>query len=129
MVQAGERIILEGELVDNAKFQILESLKASFKQENNKGIKTYMSSLGKVFILSMLGLVFVFIFIYRHDILNQHRKLAFLLLFMVGMIAVSYFINSFPSLHIYLVPLAIFPIIVRTFFDSRTAIFMFLLSL
>jgi putative nucleotidyltransferase with HDIG domain len=45
-------------------------------------------------------------------------------MFMVGMIAVSYFINSFPGLHIYLVPLAVFPIIVRTFFDSRTAIFM-----
>jgi len=125
MVQAGERIILEGEIVDNAKFQVLESLKTSFKQENSKGIKSYMSSLGKVFfILAMLALVFAFIFIYRHDILTQHRKLAFLLLFMVGMIAVSYFINSFPNLHIYLVPLAVFPIIVRTFFDSRTAIFM-----
>jgi len=125
MVQAGERIILEGEIVDQAKFQILESLKNSFKQESSKGIKSYMSSLGKVFfILAMLGLVFAFIFIYRHDILNQHRKLAFLMLFMVGMISVSYLINSFPSLHIYLVPLAIFPIIVRAFFDSRTAIFM-----
>jgi hypothetical protein len=45
-------------------------------------------------------------------------------MFMVSMIAVSYFINRFPGLHIYLVPLAIFPIIIRTFFDSRTSIFM-----
>ena len=125
MVQAGERIILEGEIVDNQKFQVLESLKTSFTQENNKGISSYMSALGKVFfILAMLGLVFTFIFIYRHDILVQQRKLAFLLLFMVGMVAVSYFISKFPNLHIYLVPLAIFPIIVRTFYDSRTAIFM-----
>ena len=125
MVQVGERIILQGEIVDNQKYLVLESLKTSFKQENSKGIKSYMSSLGKVFfILSMLGLVFAFIFIYRHDILLQQRKLAFLLLFMVGMVALSYFINRFPSLHIYLVPLAIFPIIVRTFYDSRTAIFM-----
>ena len=125
MVQVGERIILQGEIVDAQKFQILESLKASFNQQNSKGIKSYMSSLGKIFfILAMVGLVFVFMYIYRHDILVQHRKLAFLLLFLVGMVAVSYFINSFPSLHIYLVPLAIFPIIVRTFYDSRTAIFM-----
>ena len=125
MVQVGERIILQGEIVDNQKYLVLESLKTSIKQENGKGIKSYMSSLGKVFfILSMLGLVFAFIFIYRHDILLQQRKLAFLLLFMVGMVALSYFINRFPSLHIYLVPLAIFPIIVRTFYDSRTAIFM-----
>ncbi len=125
MVQAGERIILQGEIVDQTKFQILESLKASYKKESSMGMKSYMSALGKVFfILAMLALIFTFIFIYRHDILTQHRKLAFLLMFMVGMIAVSYFINRFPGLHIYLVPLAVFPIIVRTFFDSRTAIFM-----
>ena len=125
MVQVGERIILQGELVDVQKFQILESLKISMKQENSKGFASYMSSLGKVFfILAMLGLIFTFIYIYRHDILIQHRKLAFLMLFLVAMVWVSYFINKFPNLHIYLVPLAIFPIIVRTFFDSRTAIFM-----
>jgi cyclic-di-AMP phosphodiesterase PgpH len=124
MVKVGERIILQGEIVDQTRFQILESLKASYQKES-KGMKSYMSALGKVFfILAMLALVFTFIFIYRHDILTQHRKLAFLLMFMVGMIAVSYFINRFPGLHIYLVPLAVFPIIVRTFFDSRTAIFM-----
>lgn len=125
MVQVGERIILQGEIVDQTKFQVLESLKASYQKESSKGIKSYMSSLGKVFfILAMLALVFAFIYIYRHDILTQHRKLAFLMLFMVGMISVSYFVNQFPGLHIYLVPLAVFPIIVRTFFDSRTAIFM-----
>lgn len=125
MVQVGERIILQGEIVDQTKFQVLESLKVSYQKENSKGIKSYMSSLGKVFfILAMLALVFAFIYIYRHDILTQHRKLAFLLMFMVGMIGVSYFVNRFPGLHIYLVPLAVFPIIVRTFFDSRTAIFM-----
>ncbi len=125
MVQVGERIILQGEIVDQTKFQILESLKVSYQKESSKGMKSYMSALGKVFfILAMLGLVFTFIYIYRHDILTQHRKLAFLLMFMVSMIAVSYFINRFPGLHIYLVPLAIFPIIIRTFFDSRTSIFM-----
>jgi putative nucleotidyltransferase with HDIG domain len=125
MVQVGERIILQGEIVDQTKFQILESLKVSYQKESSKGMKSYMSALGKVFfILAMLALVFTFIYIYRHDILTQHRKLAFLLMFMVSMIAVSYFINRFPGLHIYLVPLAIFPIIIRTFFDSRTAIFM-----
>jgi len=125
MVQVGERIILQGEIVDQTKFQMLESLKVSYQKESSMGMKSYMSALGKAFfILAMLALVFTFIFIYRYDILTQHRKLAFLMMFMVSMIAFSYFINRFPGLHIYLVPLAVFPIIIRTFFDSRTAIFM-----
>ena len=124
MVQVGERIILQGEIVDQTKFQMLESLKVSYQKESSMGMKSYMSALGKAFfILAMLALVFTFIFIYRYDILTQHRKLAFLMMFMVSMIAFSYFINRFPGLHIYLVPLAVFPIIIRTFFDSRTAIF------
>lgn len=129
MVQVDERIILQGEIVDGEKYQILESLKASYEQIRGVGINRYMVSIGKIMlILALLALVFMFLFIYRRDILNQYRKLAFLMFFMVGMIFISSIVNSFPNLHIYIVPLAIFPIIVRTFFDSRTAIFMLIIT-
>ncbi len=129
MVQIGERIILEGEIIDNERFQVLESLKATFGRESQQGINRYIISIGKaILIIVLLGLVYAFLFIYRRDIFNQYRKLAFLMLFMVSMVALSSLINKFPNLHIYLVPLAIFPIIVRTFFDSRTAIFMLIIT-
>lgn len=129
MIQTGERIILEGEIVDSEKYQILESLKASYEKERGKGINRHMVSIGKVLlILVLLGLVFTFLYIYRRDVLNQFSKLSFLMLFMVAMVFISSFINSFPNLHIYLVPFAIFPIVVRTFFDSRTAIFMLIIT-
>lgn len=124
MVQLGERIILEGEIVSNEKYQILESLKKSFEKERGKGINRYTVSLGKgILILTFLSLLFFFLYIYRRDVLNQFSKLSFLALLMVGMVFITSFINSFPNLHIYLVPLTIFPIVVRTFFDSRTSIF------
>ncbi len=129
MVQIGERIILEGEIVNNEKFQMLQSLKASFEKERGEGINRYMVSIGKgLLIIILLGLIFAFLYIYRLDILSQFSKLTFLMLFMVSMIMLSGFINTFPNLHVYLVPLVIFPIIVRTFFDSRTAIFMLVIT-
>ena len=129
MVQTGERIILEGEIVDSEKYQLLESLKASFEKERGNGENHYMASIGKgLLILILLSLVFAFLYIYRLDILTQYRKLSFLMLFMVSIVTLSHFINTFPNLHIYMVPLAIFPIIVRTFFDSRTAIFMLIIT-
>ncbi len=129
MVQIGERIILEGEIVNSEKFQMLQSLKASFEKERGKGINRYMVSIGKgLLIIILLALIFAFLYIYRRDILNQFSKLTFLMLFMVSMVLLSGFINTFPNLHIYLVPLVIFPIIVRTFFDSRTAIFMLIIT-
>ncbi len=129
MIQTGERIILQGEIVDNNKYQILESLKDSFEKERGQEVNRYLVSSGKIIlILVLMGLIFTFLYIYRRDILNQFSKLLFLMIFMVGMVFVASFINSFPNLNIYLVPLAIFPIVVRTFFDSRTAIFTLIMS-
>ncbi|QGY46822.1 HDIG domain-containing protein [Maribellus comscasis] len=129
MVQMGERIILQGEIVTGEKYQILESLKASYEKERGKGFDRYTVSVGKIIlILSLLGLIFTFLYIYRRDTLDGFRRLLFLILFMVSMVFLASFFNSFPNLHIYLVPLAIFPIVVRTFFDSRTAIFMLIIT-
>ncbi|HKJ78794.1 MAG TPA: HDIG domain-containing protein, partial [Prolixibacteraceae bacterium] len=121
--------ILEGEIVDSEKYQVLESLKDSFVKERGKGINQYMVSIGKaILILVFLVLIFTFLYIYRRDIINQFSKLSFLLLLMVSVIFITNLINTFPNLHIYLVPFAIFPIIIRTFFDSRTAIFTLIIA-
>jgi len=79
-------------------------------------------------IIILIGLVFTFLYIYRIDILKQTSKLTFLLLLTISIVLLASVINTIPNLHIYLVPLAIFPIIVRTFFDSRTAIFMLIVT-
>ena len=129
MMQMGERIILEGEIIDNEKYQILESLKESYEQERGKGINRYMVSIGKgTLILFLMVLVFIFLYIYRLDIIHQFSKLSFMLLLMVSIVALTNLINSLPNVHIYLVPFAIYPIIIRTFFDSRTAIFTLLVA-
>lgn len=124
MVRLGERIILQGEIVDGEKYQILESLKASYEKERGNNFNRYMVGVGKsLFILVMLGLVFVFLFIYRRDILDHLNRLLFLLMLITSIVFIAQLIDSFPNLHIYIVPFAILPIVVRTFFDSRTAIF------
>jgi cyclic-di-AMP phosphodiesterase PgpH len=129
MVQTGERIILQGEIVNDERYQILESLKASYESERGEGIDRYMVYIGKGALVTVfMILLFTFLYIYRFDILTQFSKLSFLLSFLVSMIFLAMFINSFPRLHIYLVPFAIFPIVIHTFFDSRTAIFTLIIA-
>ena len=129
MVQLGERIILEGEMINAEKFQMLESLKASFGKDRVDGVNRFLVSMGKViFIVVLLSLVFIFLYSYRRETLNDFRKLLFIVLLIVGMVFLTNFFNSFPNFHIYLVPLAILPIVLRTFFDSRTAIFMLIIT-
>jgi len=129
VVQAGERIILNGELVDAEKFNILESLKTTYEKKRGEGVNKYMITAGKLMLIAIFLLVFfIFLFYYRRDILNQLRRLTFLLLLTVTMVFLSVFANSYNGIHIYIVPIAILPIVVRTFFDSRTAIFTLIIS-
>ncbi|WP_297095845.1 HDIG domain-containing metalloprotein [uncultured Draconibacterium sp.] len=129
MVKQGQRIVLEGEIVDAEKYQMLESLKASYEKERGNDVNRYMVSIGKVLLISvLLSFIFVFLLLYRRDILQHLNKLSFMLMLMAGIILLSNFINTFPNLHIYMVPLAVFPIMIRTFFDSRTAIFTLIIT-
>ncbi len=129
MVQTGERIVLEGEIVDEEKFQILESLKSSYEKETIYGLNSSLNTIGRaILVIVFVTLLFLFLYIFRRDILMQFRKLSFLLLFLVSMVLISKYVDSFPNLHIYIIPFAIFPIIIRTFYDSRTAIFTLIIA-
>ncbi|WP_303918120.1 MULTISPECIES: HD family phosphohydrolase [Draconibacterium] len=129
MVKQGQRIVLQGEIVDAEKYQMLESLKASYEKERGNDVNRYMVSIGKVLLISvLLSFIFVFLLLYRRDILQHLNKLSFMLMLMAGTILLSNFINTFPNLHIYMVPFAVFPIMIRTFFDSRTAIFTLIIT-
>ncbi|MBN1822401.1 MAG: HDIG domain-containing protein [Prolixibacteraceae bacterium] len=129
MVQSGERIILNGEIVDEGKYKILESLKESYREKQGEGFNKYMITAGKtLLIVILLTLVFIFLRLYRQDILNQFRRLIFLFFLIVMMVFISIFANSRETLHIYLVPIAILPIFIRTFYDSRTAIYIHIIT-
>jgi cyclic-di-AMP phosphodiesterase PgpH len=129
MMQSGERIILEGEIVDEAKFQILESLKWAYEKKRGEGINSQLISIGKlVLILVFLALLFFYLYIYKPNILEDSRKLVFLLLWLIFVVFVAQAVNSYENLHIYMVPLAILPVVVRTFYDPRTAIFTLLIT-
>lgn len=129
MVQAGERIILKGEIVDDSRFQLLESLKGAYEMKRGEGINSHLISVGKfLLILVFLGLLFTYLYIYKPNILSDTRKLSFLLLFLVFVVFLAQAVNSYENLHIYMVPLAILPVVIRTFYDPRTAIFTLIIT-
>jgi hypothetical protein len=129
MVQAGQRIILQGEIVDGDKFKILESLKVSYEKKRGDSFDELSVNAGKfILILILLALIYIFMYYYRKDLLNQFRRLIFLMILVVSMVFISMFANSAQGIHIYLVPMAILAIFVRTFYDSRTSIFILFIT-
>ena len=129
MVQSGERIILEGEIVDETRFQSLESLKWAYEKKRGEGINSQLISIGKfTLILVFLAMLFFYLYIYKPNILYDSRRLFFLLFWIVFVVFVAQAVNSYENLHIYMVPLAILPVVVRTFYDPRTAIYTLIIT-
>lgn len=124
MVQAGERIIFEGDLISPQKYLILESLKQAYEKKKGDQFENFLVNVGRlVLITTFMVLMFLYLLFYRRELFEHRRKMLFIILMMVLMIFLAGLTTKIKPLNIYVVPLAILPIMIRIFFDSRTAIF------
>ncbi len=124
MVQTGERIIDRGEIVDYKTYKILNSLKIATEQKTESNHDMGWIVAGKMLlIVGLLLLFFLYLHLFRPRIFNSNRDILFIMCMVVGMIALASLTVNCTDLSIYIVPFALLPIIVRTFFDSRTALF------
>lgn len=129
MVQEGELIISKGELVNNYRYRVLES----FRQEYGERIGAYNSwlfILGQVLIVSACFLIlFLFLYHFRREVLDSYLKTLFILILLLVFVALARIVIMLPGISVYLIPLALIPIIIRTFYDPRLALFILLVTL
>jgi hypothetical protein len=130
MVQKGERVISKGELVNEAKFQQLESLRLDFESKSGSGYNFRMILLGRLILISMALLVFgLFIYTFRHDIYSQNRNIVLLLLLVTLMVSFTTVVMNMSVAYLMAVPICLVPIIVRTFYDTRLALFVHIITI
>ena len=124
MIQAGERIIFQGDLVGQEKFLILESLKRDYETKQGDQTEYFLVIAGRLVLIAIfMVLMFLYLLFYRRELFEHKRKMLFIILMLVTMVFLAGLSTKIKSINIYMVPLAILPILIRIFFDSRTAIF------
>ncbi|PTN06787.1 HD family phosphohydrolase [Mangrovibacterium marinum] len=129
MVQAGERIIFKGDIITPDKFSILNSLKRSYETKQGQNIDRYLLISGKlIIVIACMLMLILYLAYFRTEIFNEKRHLTFILMMIVLMTFTYRFILQHDFINIYVVPFAILPILLRIFFDSRTAIFSLLVT-
>ncbi len=130
MVQKGERIIAKGELVNESNYQQLESLRLEFESKSGSGYKFKMILFGRLILISMALLVFgLFIYTFKHDIYSQNRNFVLLLLLVTIMVSFTTVVMNMNVAYIMAVPICLVPIIVRTFYDTRLALFVHIITI
>lgn len=135
MVQAGERVVSAGEIIDDSTFRILESLKKEYENALGSSHSRYLIQLGQLFLIAIcLSLLYFLLNSFRNNIFNDSRKVFFILMLIIMLVAASVlvlqFAEKFPSFfNMYMIPFTIIPIMIRTFMDSRTALFSYLITI
>ena len=129
MVQAGERIISKGEVVDAKTYQILESLKREFEGRLGGEYQSNLVLLGQfIFVFAAIFVLYLFLYHFRIEILQNISKTIFILLLVILMILISSVTISLQPEVVYILPFAILPIMIKSFYDARLALFIHIIT-
>ena len=129
LIQEGQGIISRGEFITSEKYQILESLRQEY--EKNLGFMARQLVVIGKFILVMTTLLVIYLFLmnFRKEVLESSVRTLFILLIMVLMVLIATTTLNYNLVSIYLLPFTILPIILKTFFDSRLALFVHMITI
>ncbi len=124
LIQKGEKIIGQGELVTERNYQILQSLRRAYEDESLGAKQRTLSVLGETMLVVLFLLLYIiYLYVFRLSYLRSISTLMFFCLQMfivIGLACLALYFN----LSVYLIPFAWVPILTRVFFDSRTALFL-----
>jgi putative nucleotidyltransferase with HDIG domain len=122
MVQAGQKIVDRGEIVDEYTSRVLDSFEREMKRRSATQSELTTTAIGQVIFVTIMMLLFtLYLALFRHDYFDKPRSIMMLYsLITIFPILVSIMVqHNFFS--IYILPFAMVPMFVRVFMDSRTA--------
>ena len=117
-------IISKGEVVEGDKFLILKSLESEYESqvwnESNYNLIVFAYTL-----LVSLALLMLLLFLrkYRLDVFNNNTKVTFIFFNVFLMVLLTTIVISYDSKYIYIVPIAVLPLVLKAFFDARLGLF------
>ena len=129
-VNKGKLIIAKGELVEGEKLNTLQSLKDEYETQTWNQNNYNWSLLGYyVLVAIVLAVMALYLKLYEKKIYKSNLKLVVVLLNMLCMILfVGIVVKHLPE-YIYIVPVAMMVLILKSFFDLRTVFFVFICTI
>lgn len=130
IVEKGARIIAKGEVVEGEKYQILSSLKEQFQSQVWSQNNYYWLVLGYSLLVSLVFIMlFLFLRMYRDEIYQNNTKVSFIFFNVIVMVFITTLVVKYDTSYIYVIPLCILPIILKSFFDARLGLFVHVLTI
>jgi len=116
----GDKLVSQGEVLTKEKREIIGEYFMFRKSNSGLSLSVFIGRLGLMFMLNIVLLMYLFFF--RKTVFGQNLQIAFLYLCLFTAFVSSYFFYRY-GLMLTALPFVLVPIMVRVFFDSRTALF------
>ena len=128
-VDEGKLIIAKGEVVETENLTILNSLKAEFESELWTANNQYLILFGYTILVALvLMMLFLFLKKYRPAIYRNNVKVTFIFFNILLMVFLTTLVIKYNEAYVFVVPLCILPLILKTFFDARLGLFVHVLT-
>ena len=129
IVEAGDLIITEGEVVDEIHLEVLNSLLREFSMQENDDQSNIWILFGySILILLIFYLLLLFLQKYRLSIYENNRKLTFIFFNIVFVVLVTTLLIGYNTSLVFAAPLCILPLVIKAFFDARLGLFTHVLT-
>lgn len=129
VVSKGTLLARKGTLITREDATKIESLRIAFEERHPDSASGIFSYAGYILLVSIaIGVLVIFLWLLRKDILLDNRKLTLLFLLIVGITLMFTAILQRSWISLLVVPLCILPLVTRAFFDTRTALFAHVLT-
>ena len=128
-IEEGKLIIAKGEVVEAENFKILESLKDESESEMWASGNYYFILAGyTVLVALVLMMLLLFLKKYRAQIFENNVKVTFIFFNVLLMVFITTLVVKYNESYVFVVPLCILPLILKTFFDARLGLFVHVLT-
>lgn len=130
LIQKGEKIIGPAEIVTPQLYQVLQTYELMLdKQSSFDRSQRINSYAGKtIFVMLLLGMLYTYMYFYLPGGVRRVKLVLLPLLLLVVFFIFTVLVSKVFRSGIYTVPLAILPIMVAVFYDSRTAFFSYVIE-
>lgn len=130
-VQQGEVIITRGEIVTSRKAAAIESYQNELQRRNKKrNMDEGLNLLGQILIVATLMLAFYFFMkLLRNHVFSSLRRMVFLITVITVFVIAVLLLVRFKYGLLYVIPFALVPIIVSSFFDDHTSFFVHIVTI
>ncbi len=128
-VDEGKLIIAKGEVVEAENLRILNSLKAEYESELWTANSYYVILVGYTILVALvLMMLLLFLKKYRLGIYRNNVKVTFIFFNILNMVFITTMVVKYNPVYVFVVPLCILPLILKTFFDARLGLFVHVLT-